>query len=187
MTEPKKFTLLNGKIRLDKCGGKPVLSPKPNTTPQKDCCCECDTEELEEMKLDYYACHGCEAAVFGVMLSFNNTADDADWVRVGRVNLNTSLAEDGFCTYAPTVNVSQPLLKQLVKKKLPESQSNCCTLYARLRCETGGYCHSGAAALKVIRSSDGKVLYEGGCGESPISINVCPENSSGGPTGPTGL
>lgn len=191
MTSEVKFTLVNDKIRVSYCGGPAVLSPKEGSS--DDCCCGCNESEFEEMTLMYSACHGCEAAVFGVFVSFDNATDIAKWTRIGRVNLNTSLASDGNCTYAPEVYIGQALIKRIIKKR--EDDTNCCTLYVRLKCELGdsdggwgvGKCHSGAAALKITRDSDGFLIYDGICGESSIAVDICPASDNTDPgTGSSG-
>jgi hypothetical protein len=173
MPDAVKFTLVRSKIRVDYCGGPAVMSPK--TGSDKDCCCaECEENEFEEMTLEYSACHGCERAVFGVLVSFDPFPDTSKWTRIGRVNLNTSLATNGNCTSAPATYINEALINRIIKKR--ENKTNCCTLYVRLKCELDGGCHSDVAALRVSRNSDGKELFNGVCGESPVGIDICPDD-----------
>lgn len=181
MPDDVKFTLVKGKIRVDYCGGPAVMSPK--TGSDDDCCCAgCEENEFEEMTLEYSACHGCEHAVFGVLVSFDRFPDTSKWTRIGRVNLNTSLAEDGYCTYAPATYINQALINRVIKKR--EKKTNCCTLYVRLICERDDGCHSAVAALRVTRDNDGKELYDGVCGEFPIGIDICPDDEDTSPADP---
>lgn len=174
-TEPHFAVYPGNRLRVQ-CGGPAVLADKtdPDTGELKPCCCicPCEAENFSDITLYYSATHGCEAAIFGVYLRID--PEDEEGVRIGRVNLNTSLAEPGTSTtVAPPITIRTSILDRLM-----DGVESCCTLYARLKCELGlddggqgsGRCHSGAAALKVIRGRSQETIFDGVCGESWISI-----------------
>ncbi|NBT76177.1 hypothetical protein EBZ80_23090 [bacterium] len=160
-----KLITIGGRLRVPDCSSPTLIMGE---TKNKDCCCGCG---IEGVQLEYKAGgndgHQCDRASFTLYIYAEG--QEANRVEIGNVNLNNG--SDGR-----EVTVTKTISKKQAED-ITKDAEDCCILYAQLECDYSD-CHRGIARLKVTRSNNGEVLFNGTAGESPVRINVCPDDTT---------
>jgi hypothetical protein len=161
----QKLIMLNGRLRVPSCGSPKLVMGEIK---DKNCCCGCG---IEGVQLEYKAGggdgHQCDRASFTLYIYAKG--QEANKTEIGNVNLNNG--SDGRL-----VTVTRTISKQQAES-ITKDAEDCCIIYAQLQCDYSD-CHRGIARLKVTRSTTGEVLYDSYAGESPVEINVCPQETT---------